>query len=234
MTVPPVSTAISCSMALRRAPKPAASPARTVREPRRLVADLDGDDAVAAHAFHALGDQVADLLVGGGDGGDLGDLFLAFDGHRHVTDVGDDRLHALLDAGTQLHRVGAGGEVPEALVDDGLRQHGGGGGAVAGHVVGLGGGFLHQLCAHRLEGIFERDLLGDAFPSHVTGARDAFAALARRNLLDAGTAARALDAPYLTGYVALLETRQGRVLEPQNNRVAAIERVVGLARRTGP
>jgi hypothetical protein len=75
--------------------------------------------------------------------------------------------------------------------------------------------------------------LAEAFPSHVTGARDAFAALARCNLLEAGTAARALDDPYLAGYVALIETRLGRVLEHQDNRVAAIERVVGLARRTG-
>ncbi len=125
------------------------------------LALLDGDDAVAAHALHDLGDQVADLRVGGGDGGDLRDLFLALDGRRGVADVLDDRLHALLDALAQLHRVGAGGEVPEALIDDGLRQHGGGGGAVAGHVVGLGGGFLQQLCAHVLEGIFERDLFGD-------------------------------------------------------------------------
>ena len=38
---------------------------------------LDGDDAVLADLLHHLGDQVADLLVGGRDGGDLGDLLLA-------------------------------------------------------------------------------------------------------------------------------------------------------------
>src|SRR5258706_16231073 len=75
--------------------------------------------------------------------------------------------------------------------------------------------------------------LAEAFPSHVPAAPGAFAALARRNLLEAGTAARALDDPYLAGYVALIETRLGRVLEHQDNRVAAIESVVGLARRTG-
>ncbi len=68
---------------------------------------------------------------------------------------------ALLDAPAELHGVGAGGQVLQALVDDGLGQDGGGGGAVAGDVVGLGRGFLEQLRAHILEGIFEGDLFGD-------------------------------------------------------------------------
>ena len=57
--------------------------------------------------------------------------------------------------------VGAGGDVAHALVDDGLGQHGGGGGAVTGDVVGLGGGFLEELRAHVLEVVVELDLLGD-------------------------------------------------------------------------
>ena len=73
----------------------------------------------------------------------------------------DDRLDAALDAALEQQRVGAGGDVLEALVDDRLGQHGGGGGAVAGDVVGLGGGFLEQLGAHVLERVFELDLLGD-------------------------------------------------------------------------
>ena len=35
---------------------------------------LDGDDAVLADLVHGVGDEVADVWVGGGDGGDLGDL----------------------------------------------------------------------------------------------------------------------------------------------------------------
>ena len=58
-------------------------------------------------------------------------------------------------------RVGAGGHVAQALVDEGLGQHGGGGGAVAGDVVGLGGDLLDQLGAHVLEGVLELDLAGD-------------------------------------------------------------------------
>ena len=46
-------------------------------------------------------------------------------------------------------------------MDDGLSQQGGGGGAVAGHVVGLGGDLLHQLSAHVLKGVLQLDLLGD-------------------------------------------------------------------------
>ena len=46
-------------------------------------------------------------------------------------------------------------------MDDGLGQQGGGGGAVASHVVGLGGNFLHHLGAHVLKGVFQFDLLGD-------------------------------------------------------------------------
>ena len=38
------------------------------------LALLDGDDAVLADLLHHLGDQVADLLVRGRDGGDVGDL----------------------------------------------------------------------------------------------------------------------------------------------------------------
>jgi len=47
-------------------------------------------------------------------------------------------------------------------VHDGLRQHGGGGGAVTGDVVGLGGHLLHELGAHVLEDVLELHLAGDA------------------------------------------------------------------------
>ena len=75
--------------------------------------------------------------------------------------LGDQRVGALVDALLEQHRVGAGGDVAHALVDDRLGQDGGGGGAVTGDVVGLGGGFLEQLRAHVLERVVELDLLGD-------------------------------------------------------------------------
>src|SRR5512142_1335917 len=59
------------------------------------------------------------------------------------------------------HRVIAGLERFEALIDDGVRQDGRSSGAVAGDIVGLGGSFLEELRAHVLERILELDFLGD-------------------------------------------------------------------------
>ena len=130
---------------------------------------FDGDDAVLADLLHHLGDQIADLLVRGGDGGDLGDLFLALDGDGACPGcVAIDGLGAELDALLEQHRVRAGGDVAQALVDDGLGEHGGGGGAVTGDVVGLGGGFLEQLGAHVLEGSSSSISLATVTPSWVT------------------------------------------------------------------
>ena len=66
-----------------------------------------------------------------------------------------------LDAPLEGHRVGAGGHVAQALADHGPGQHGGGGGAVAGDVVGLLGDLLDQLGADLLVRVLELDLLGD-------------------------------------------------------------------------
>ncbi len=51
--------------------------------------------------------------------------------------------------------------VLQAFADDGLGQHGRGGGAVAGVVGGLGSHFLDELGADVLELVFEFDFLGD-------------------------------------------------------------------------
>ena len=64
-------------------------------------------------------------------------------------------------AAAERHRVGAGGDVAHALVDQRLGQHGGGGGAVTGDVVGLGGDVLGQLRAEVLVRVVEVDLAGD-------------------------------------------------------------------------
>ncbi len=94
--------------------------------------------------------------------GDLGDLRLG------LGLLGDARgcestavSTAGLDALLERHRVGAGGDVAQALVDHGPGEHGGGGGAVTGDVVGLLGDFLDQLGADLLERVLEVDLLGD-------------------------------------------------------------------------
>ena len=71
------------------------------------------------------------------------------------------RSDALLNAARQGHRVMAGRDHLEAFAVDGLGENGGGGGAVAGHVAGLAGGFLDELGAHVLVGVGQLDLLGD-------------------------------------------------------------------------
>src|SRR6202165_2060537 len=52
-------------------------------------------------------------------------------------------------------------DVAQALANERLGQHGGGGGAVAGDIVGLLGDFLDQLSADLLVGVLQLDLLGD-------------------------------------------------------------------------
>ena len=87
--------------------------------------------------------------------------FLFLTSMLHLLELGDDVLDGLLDAALHEHRVGAGDDGPQAFVEDGLGQHGGGGGAVAGHVAGLAGDLLDHAGAHVLVLVFQLDLLGD-------------------------------------------------------------------------
>ena len=123
---------------------------------------LDGDDAFLADLAHGLGDDVADGAVRvGGDGADLRDLFLGLGGLGELLELGVDGLDGLVDAALERHRVVAGGDHLGAFAEDGARENGGGGGAVAGDVGSLGGDFLHHLRAHVLELVLELDFLGD-------------------------------------------------------------------------
>ena len=70
-------------------------------------------------------------------------------------------IDRLVDAALQVHRVHAGGNELHAFLHDRLRQHGRGGGAVAGDVGSLGSDFLHHLRAHVLELVLQLDFLGD-------------------------------------------------------------------------
>ena len=97
----------------------------------------------------------------GGKGGHLADLGPALDRSGHLVDGTPQGAHALLDAALERHRVGACGDVLEALVDDGLRENRRGRRAVAGHVVGLARRLLEKLGAHVLERVLQLDLLGD-------------------------------------------------------------------------
>ena len=106
--------------------------------------------------------MLADLLVAvGGDGADLGNLLAGGDLLGLGLELRDDRGDGEVDAALEVHRVGAGGDRLGAFLDDRLGEHGGGGGAVAGDVGGLGGDLAHHLRAHVLELVVELDLLGD-------------------------------------------------------------------------
>ena len=72
-----------------------------------------------------------------------------------------DGLDGLLDAPLERHRVGAGRDVAQALADQRLGEHGRGGRAVTGDVVGLLGDLLDELGADLLVRVLELDLLGD-------------------------------------------------------------------------
>ena len=122
---------------------------------------FDRDDAVLADLLHRFRDDRADRAVAvGRDGADLGDRVAA---HRlgERLELLDDDLDGLVDAALDFHRVGAGHDVLGALAVDGLREHGRGGGAVAGDVAGLARDLTHHLRAHVLERILQLDLLGD-------------------------------------------------------------------------
>ena len=128
----------------------------------QALAVFHRDDAFLAHLVHRFRDGLADLRIGvGGDGADLRDFLGG--GARladllELLDRGGDRL---VDAALQVHRVHARGHVLHALGHDRLREHGRGGGAVAGDIGSLGGDFLHQLRAHVLELVLELDFLRD-------------------------------------------------------------------------
>ena len=130
----------------------------------RLLPFLDGDHAVLAHLEEGVGEHIADRgVIVARDCGDLHQFLLVllvdWRGHR------ENRLRNSLDSAVnstgQRHRVGARGDHFEPLAEDGLGEHGGRGGAVAGHVIGLAGGFLHKLRTEVLERVFEVDVFGD-------------------------------------------------------------------------
>ena len=68
-------------------------------------------------------------------------------------------FHGFLNAALERHRACARGNGSHAFAEDGLRQHGRGGGAVAGNVGGLGSNLAHHLRAHVLERILQIDFL---------------------------------------------------------------------------
>ena len=92
-----------------------------------------------------------------------------------------DGLHRLLDPALDLHRVGAGGDVPKAVADHRMGEDDGGRRAVTGDVVGLGGDFLDELRAHVLEWVLELDIAGDRHPVVGDGGRPGTSCPGRRS-----------------------------------------------------
>ena len=122
---------------------------------------FDRDRAVLADLVHRVGDDLADRGVPvGGDGRDLRDFVAVVDLLRDLRELGDDGFDSLVDAALERGRVGAGGDVAETFLVDGLGEHRRGRGAVTSDVGGLGGDFAHELGAHVLIRILELDFLG--------------------------------------------------------------------------
>ena len=122
---------------------------------------LDAHHTIATDLGHGLADHLTDFGVTGGHRCDLGDTGLAGDrGGRGQQRLGD-HIGGAADAQSQRDGVGSGRDVAQTVVDHGLGQHGGRGGAVAGDIIGLGGHRLDQLCAQVLKRVFQLDLPGD-------------------------------------------------------------------------
>ena len=126
------------------------------------VALLDGDDAFLADLVHRLGDELADLRCRPAEMDavaaicSLVSTSLAMASSSSLTASTAFSMPRL-----RRHRVGAGGHVAQALADERLGEHGRGGGAVTGDVVGLLGDLLDELGADLLVRVLELDLLGD-------------------------------------------------------------------------
>ena len=123
---------------------------------------LDRDHALIADLLHGLRDEIADFLLAiGGDGADLCNFLGALHLLGALLEVSNRSRCRKVDAALQVHRVHAGGNGLGAFAHDGLGQHGGGGGAVTGFVIGARGNFANHLRAHVLELVFQFDFLGD-------------------------------------------------------------------------
>ena len=128
-----------------------------------LATFLDGNHAVLAHLHKGVGQHLPDRrVVVAGNGGHLGDLFLAFlvDGPGHLLHRLDHRVGGLVDTPAERHRIGPAGHHPQTFFVDRFGQYGGGGRPVAGRVVCLGGRFLDQLDGEVLVRVVQVDVLG--------------------------------------------------------------------------
>ncbi len=126
------------------------------------LAFLDRDHAVLAHLIHRLGQLLADLdFLVGRAGGHLLDLLAGFDRDAHSVKLVHDGVHGHVDTFLDLHRVGAGRDVLETLLENALSQNGRRRGPVAGDARSLRGHLFDHLRAHVLISVFQLDFLRD-------------------------------------------------------------------------
>jgi hypothetical protein len=123
---------------------------------------LDRDDALVADLLHGFGNHAADFVVAiGRDRTNLSHLVVAGDLLGLSLQLGNHGIDGQVDAALHVHGICAGSNRLGAFLDDGLRQHGGGGCAIACNVGRLGRDLFQHLRAHVLELVVELDLFGD-------------------------------------------------------------------------
>ena len=122
---------------------------------------LDGDDAIGSDLLHCVSDQTSDGIITGRNRTNSGNVAGTANSLGLILDFGNSGIHSLCHALFHDHGIGSSGQIFQAFADHGLCQQSCSGGAVAGHIVGLGGNFLYQLSTHVLKGILQFDLLCD-------------------------------------------------------------------------
>src|SRR5450755_2500619 len=123
---------------------------------------FDGDHAFLAYLRHGIGNRFANALIGvRGDRAHLRNRFRILTRLGELLELFRGRNDRLVDAALQIHRVRTRSDRLQTLADDGLCEHGGGGGSVAVFIGSVGRDFLDHLRAHVLELVFELDFLGD-------------------------------------------------------------------------
>lgn len=125
------------------------------------LAVLDSDGSVFAHAFHQLSQKFAHFLVAvGGNGANIGDLLLAFDGLGTRLEVLDHTVHGEVDTAAEIHWVHTGSYTFAAFTVDGTGQNGGCGSSVTSDIVGLAGDLLDERGANIFETVRKLDGFG--------------------------------------------------------------------------
>ena len=123
---------------------------------------FDSDHAFVADFLHCVSDLAADFFFAvGGNRADLCDFVAILDLACRAFDRLDNLGGGQIDPALEIHRVHPGSYSLETFANDGLGQNRGGGGAVAGFVVGAAGDFFHHLRAHVFELVLKFDFLGN-------------------------------------------------------------------------